>query len=88
MNATVCPFWVLVDVAFTAHCSLSQSRDGKSPLHMTAVHGRFTRSQTLIQNGESFWAVTSAPGGVMINLKNIKMDEMAVICLHDNTEYV
>lgn len=30
-----------------------QSRDGKSPLHMTAVHGRFTRSQTLIQNGES-----------------------------------
>uniref|UniRef100_A0A3B5A7V4 Ankyrin repeat domain 44 n=1 Tax=Stegastes partitus TaxID=144197 RepID=A0A3B5A7V4_9TELE len=28
-----------------------QSRDGKSPLHMTAVHGRFTRSQTLIQNG-------------------------------------
>lgn len=32
---------------------LLQSRDGKSPLHMTAVHGRFTRSQTLIQNGES-----------------------------------
>lgn len=29
-----------------------QSRDGKSPLHMTAVHGRFTRSQTLIQNGK------------------------------------
>uniref|UniRef100_A0AAQ4QD78 Ankyrin repeat domain 44 n=1 Tax=Gasterosteus aculeatus aculeatus TaxID=481459 RepID=A0AAQ4QD78_GASAC len=29
----------------------AQSRDGKSPLHMTAVHGRFTRSQTLIQNG-------------------------------------
>ncbi|NXB10571.1 ANR44 phosphatase, partial [Cnemophilus loriae] len=28
-----------------------QSKDGKSPLHMTAVHGRFTRSQTLIQNG-------------------------------------
>uniref|UniRef100_A0A671NGT5 Serine/threonine-protein phosphatase 6 regulatory ankyrin repeat subunit B-like n=1 Tax=Sinocyclocheilus anshuiensis TaxID=1608454 RepID=A0A671NGT5_9TELE len=28
-----------------------QSRDGKSPLHLTAVHGRFTRSQTLIQNG-------------------------------------
>ncbi|KAI2526290.1 ankyrin repeat domain 44, partial [Homo sapiens] len=27
------------------------SKDGKSPLHMTAVHGRFTRSQTLIQNG-------------------------------------
>ncbi|KAM7380197.1 hypothetical protein PAMP_003510 [Pampus punctatissimus] len=29
----------------------TESRDGKSPLHMTAVHGRFTRSQTLIQNG-------------------------------------
>lgn len=35
------------------HLHLLQSRDGKSPLHMTAVHGRFTRSQTLIQNGES-----------------------------------
>lgn len=33
-------------------CFCLQSRDGKSPLHMTAVHGRFTRSQTLIQNGE------------------------------------
>ena len=33
-------------------CFLWQSRDGKSPLHMTAVHGRFTRSQTLIQNGD------------------------------------
>lgn len=30
-----------------------QSRDGKSPLHLTAVHGRFTRSQTLIQNGKA-----------------------------------
>uniref|UniRef100_S4RRT2 Ankyrin repeat domain 52 n=1 Tax=Petromyzon marinus TaxID=7757 RepID=S4RRT2_PETMA len=29
----------------------AQSYDGKSPLHMTAIHGRFTRSQTLIQNG-------------------------------------
>lgn len=46
----VCPpsfFWDVGVILF-------QSRDGKSPLHMTAVHGRFTRSQTLIQNGESF----------------------------------
>uniref|UniRef100_A0A3B3TAB1 Ankyrin repeat domain 52a n=1 Tax=Paramormyrops kingsleyae TaxID=1676925 RepID=A0A3B3TAB1_9TELE len=28
-----------------------QSKDGKSPLHMAAIHGRFTRSQILIQNG-------------------------------------
>ncbi|KAK1797807.1 hypothetical protein P4O66_008163, partial [Electrophorus voltai] len=41
--------WTVLDFS---ECSLlSQSRDGKSPLHMTAVHGRFTRSQTLIQNG-------------------------------------
>lgn len=32
-------------------CSL-QSKEGKSPLHMAAIHGRFTRSQILIQNGE------------------------------------
>lgn len=29
-----------------------QSKEGKSPLHMAAIHGRFTRSQILIQNGE------------------------------------
>lgn len=33
-----------------------QSRDGKSPLHLTAVHGRFTRSQTLIQNGKAVFS--------------------------------
>ncbi|XP_039581699.1 serine/threonine-protein phosphatase 6 regulatory ankyrin repeat subunit C-like, partial [Passer montanus] len=27
------------------------SKEGKSPLHMAAIHGRFTRSQILIQNG-------------------------------------
>lgn len=30
---------------------LFQSKEGKSPLHMAAIHGRFTRSQILIQNG-------------------------------------
>lgn len=28
-----------------------QSDDGRTPLHMTAVHGRFTRSKTLIDYG-------------------------------------
>jgi len=28
-----------------------QTHDGKTPLHMTAVNGRFTRAQTLINNG-------------------------------------
>ncbi|KAJ9592428.1 hypothetical protein L9F63_015844, partial [Diploptera punctata] len=28
-----------------------QSEDGRTPLHMTAIHGRFTRSKTLIDNG-------------------------------------
>lgn len=41
-----CP-WPIVSLSL-----LFQSKDGKSPLHMTAVHGRFTRSQTLIQNGK------------------------------------
>ncbi len=31
-----------------------QSKDGKTPLHMTAIHGRFSRSQAIIQNGESW----------------------------------
>ncbi len=34
-----------------------QSKDGKTPLHMTAIHGRFSRSQAIIQNGES-WLLT------------------------------
>uniref|UniRef100_A0A7N4V078 Ankyrin repeat domain 52 n=1 Tax=Sarcophilus harrisii TaxID=9305 RepID=A0A7N4V078_SARHA len=29
----------------------AESKEGKSPLHMAAIHGRFTRSQILIQNG-------------------------------------
>lgn len=29
-----------------------QSKDGKTPLHMTAIHGRFSRSQAIIENGE------------------------------------
>uniref|UniRef100_A0A667YM70 Uncharacterized protein n=1 Tax=Myripristis murdjan TaxID=586833 RepID=A0A667YM70_9TELE len=35
-----------------AHVNL-RSKDGKTPLHMAAAHGRFSRSQALIQNGES-----------------------------------
>lgn len=33
--------------------SLPQNKDGKIPLHMAAMHGRFTGSQILIQNGIS-----------------------------------
>jgi ankyrin repeat protein len=29
-----------------------QSEDGRTPLHMTAIHGRFTRSKTLIDRGK------------------------------------
>jgi len=28
-----------------------QSEDGRTPLHMTAIHGRFTRSKTLLDAG-------------------------------------
>lgn len=34
-------------------CYPLQSKEGKSPLHMAAIHGRFTRSQILIQNGNT-----------------------------------
>lgn len=34
-----------------------QSKEGKSPLHMAAIHGRFTRSQILIQNGMNLWVI-------------------------------
>jgi len=30
----------------------AQSEDGRTPLHMTAIYGRFTRSKTLIDNGQ------------------------------------
>lgn len=29
-----------------------QSLDGRTPLHMTAIHGRFTRSKSLIDKGK------------------------------------
>lgn len=35
--------------------TIFQSKEGKSPLHMAAIHGRFTRSQILIQNGKPDW---------------------------------
>lgn len=28
-----------------------QSADGRTPLHMTAIHGRFTRSKSLLDAG-------------------------------------
>ena len=31
-----------------------QSKDGKTPLHMTAIHGRFSRSQAVIKNGKHY----------------------------------
>lgn len=31
----------------------AQSVDGRTPLHMTAIHGRFTRSKTLIDQGNN-----------------------------------
>lgn len=39
-------------VKFLTHFFSFQSKEGKSPLHMAAIHGRFTRSQILIQNGQ------------------------------------
>jgi ankyrin repeat protein len=30
-----------------------QSDDGRTPLHMTAIHGRFTRSKILMDNGRN-----------------------------------
>ena len=30
---------------------LLQDNDGRTPLHMTAIHGRFTRAETLIAHG-------------------------------------
>lgn len=45
MNISHVYSWLLVIVP------ISQTKEGKSPLHMAAIHGRFTRSQILIQNG-------------------------------------
>ena len=42
----------------------SQSKEGKSPLHMAAIHGRFTRSQILIQNGNDDFAVWLICGNI------------------------
>lgn len=50
-------------------CMLFQCNDGRSPLHMTAVHGRFTRAQTLLEHGER--VLISACSGVSA-LKSVK----------------
>lgn len=47
-----CGFYVVVLCFY-----YPQSKEGKSPLHMAAIHGRFTRSQILIQNGNHNKAV-------------------------------
>ena len=45
----------MIFVLFLTKCvfisSLQQNKEGKIPLHMAAMHGRFTGSQILIQNG-------------------------------------
>ncbi len=49
--------WQTYDVKFAVFCFMFeyiQSQDGKTPLHMTALSGRFTRAETLIQSGK--WA--------------------------------
>lgn len=47
-----------------------QSKEGKSPLHMAAIHGRFTRSQILIQNGMALGDfVTSSPSSENVPLE-------------------
>lgn len=44
-----------------------QNKEGKSPLHIAAMHGRFTGSQILIQNGNGNTADTSFVPGVLRN---------------------
>lgn len=53
---------MLYSLHFGDLCFCAQSKEGKSPLHMAAIHGRFTRSQILIQNGtKDASASVSAP---------------------------
>ena len=63
---------------------LFQCIDGRSPLHMTAVHGRFTRAQTLFEHGER--VLISACSGVsalksvkFVNLKKKKFKEKRIL---------
>uniref|UniRef100_A0AAZ3NP69 Serine/threonine-protein phosphatase 6 regulatory ankyrin repeat subunit A n=1 Tax=Oncorhynchus tshawytscha TaxID=74940 RepID=A0AAZ3NP69_ONCTS len=42
---------VVVNELIECGANVNQSKDGKTPLHMTAIHGRFSRSQAIIQNG-------------------------------------
>lgn len=44
--------WWYDNIHFLICLGSLQSKEGKSPLHMAAIHGRFTRSQILIQNGK------------------------------------
>lgn len=55
-----------------------QNNEGKSPLHIAAMHGRFTGSQILIQNG------TVNAGGTPIIHSVLFI--MYVSCLHLRTQ--
>lgn len=43
----------IINSYFLSYPLSFQSKDGKTPLHMAATHGRFSCSQALIQNGKS-----------------------------------
>ena len=60
--------WILFYLDLSLYM-LFQCIDGRSPLHMTAVHGRFTRAQTLFEHGER--VLISACSGVSA-LKSVK----------------
>ena len=45
-----------------------QSKEGKSPLHMAAIHGRFTRSQILIQNGRNYSTIRLICENVLVQI--------------------
>ena len=51
-------------VAMTIVLFLVQGHDGKTALHMTAFHGRFSRAQTLIQHGACLTSTACAGVGV------------------------
>lgn len=72
---------VLLTCVYYFFITVKQNKEGKSPLHIAAMHGRFTGSQILIQNGN-----LAVKNSVVLFIPNPLQPKDAFLCLWTQVE--